>query len=99
VQRALKLGFTLKELAGILKMRDSGGVPCHRVLKTTEQKLNSVERQIGELRQIQRYMRSLIREWRLKLAQTPPGRKALLLESLADRAPLRTRLRNNLKSE
>src|ERR1039457_3399791 len=28
-QRALQLGFSLKELAEILRIRDNGGAPCH----------------------------------------------------------------------
>lgn len=83
VQRALQLGFTLAELTEILKVRDGGGVPCHRVLKLTEEKLQNLEEQIKDLRQTQRYMRQLVRQWRVTLAQTQPGSKAMLLHSLA----------------
>jgi len=31
VQRALRIGFTLAELAEVLKARDAGGAPCRRV--------------------------------------------------------------------
>ena len=31
-QRAVQLGFSLNELSEVLRIRDSGGVPCHRVL-------------------------------------------------------------------
>jgi len=85
VQRALQLGFTLAELSEILQVRDRGGVPCHRVLKMTEEKLCSLEQQIQELRCTQRYMRQLVRQWRVKLAHTKPGNKAMLLHSLADK--------------
>lgn len=85
VRRALQLGFTLKELTGILRVRDGGGAPCHRVLSLTEAKLRSLEHQIQELRRTQRYMRQLVRQWRLQLSHTPPGTKAMLLHSLADK--------------
>jgi len=49
-QRALHLGFSLNELSEIFRTRDSGGVPCHRVLNMTEQKLRSLGEQIQELR-------------------------------------------------
>jgi MerR family transcriptional regulator, copper efflux regulator len=84
VQRALQLGFTLAELAEILTERDKGGVPCRRVLNLAEENLHSLERQIAELRQTHTYMKSLVRQWRAKLAQTEPGAKALLLHSLID---------------
>jgi len=87
VQRALQLGFTLAELSEILRVRDAGGVPCHRVLRLTEEKLRHLEQQIAEMRRTQRYMKQLVRQWRTKLSQTAPGSKALLLNSLVDGAP------------
>ena len=87
VQRALQLGFSLKELSEILRIRDDGGVPCHRVLSLTEQKLGSLEQQIRELRRTQNYMQKLVGEWKVKLQQTPQGGKAMLLDSLVDTPP------------
>jgi DNA-binding transcriptional MerR regulator len=84
-QRALQLGFSLNELSEILRHRDSGVVPCHRVLELTEAKLRFLGVRIQELRQTQEYMRGLVREWRKKLKQAPPGSKAMLLHSLADK--------------
>ena len=84
-QRAVQLGFTLKELSEILQTRDNGGAPCQRVLKLTEEKLHSLGKQIQELRRTQTYMRQIVRNWRKKLKQTPPGSKAMLLHSLADK--------------
>jgi DNA-binding transcriptional MerR regulator len=84
-QRALQLGFSLNELSEILRSRDNGGIPCHRVLRLTEDKLRSLGRQIEELQRTQAYMQRLVSEWRKKLKHTPPGRKAMLLQSLADK--------------
>jgi MerR family transcriptional regulator, copper efflux regulator len=93
-QRALQLGFSLKELSEILRTRDNGGVPCHRVLHLTEEKLRSLGQQIQELRRTQSYMRKLVRDWRKKMEDTPAGNKAMLLHSLVDRP--RTK-KNNLR--
>src|ERR1700751_5851028 len=41
VQRALRIGFTLAELAEVLKARDAGGAPCHRVYALAQGKLSS----------------------------------------------------------
>jgi DNA-binding transcriptional MerR regulator len=97
VQRALQLGFTLSELSEILQVRDSGGVPCHRVLNMAEEKLRALERQIQELRRTQGYMRKLVRQWRVKLAHTTPGSKALLLHSLADNSVPRAKSVDNFR--
>lgn len=93
-QRALQLGFSLHELSEILRTRDSGGTPCHRVLTLTEEKLRSLDQQIEQLQRTQAYMRSLVREWKKKLKHTPPGAKVMLLHSLVD---IPTQRSNNLK--
>ena len=93
-QRALQLGFSLNELSEILRTRDNGGVPCHRVLRLTEEKLRSLGQQIEELQRTQAYMRRLVRDWRKKLRHAPPGSKAMLLQSLADHSSKRS---TNLK--
>jgi len=95
-RRAIQLGFSLVELAEILQTRDNGGIPCHRVLTITEEKLRSLGQQIKELQQTQIYMRKLVRDWRKKLKVTPSNRKAMLLHSLIDR-PKTTSSSNNLK--
>ena len=97
VQRALQLGFTLSELSEILKVRDGGGVPCHRVLSLTEEKLHSLKAQIKELRRTERYVKELVREWRLKLGRIKPGAKALLLHSLAGKTPTSRSSKDNIK--
>jgi len=93
-QRALQLGFSLKELSEILRTRDDGGAPCHQVLNLAEEKLRSLGQQILELQHTQEYMQELVRDWRKKVKRTPPGSKALLLHSLV--AKPRTKS-NNLK--
>ena len=85
VRQALQLGFTLRELADVLHVRDGGGVPCQHVLHLTEEKLRSLGEHISELRRTQSYMRQLVRQWRVRLEHTLPGQKAILLQSLADR--------------
>jgi DNA-binding transcriptional MerR regulator len=84
-QRAVQLGFSLKELSEILRSRDSGGAPCHRVLNLTEEKLHLLGQRIEELQKTRDYMRKLVRDWRQKLKHTPPGSKAMLLHSLVDK--------------
>jgi DNA-binding transcriptional MerR regulator len=94
VQRALQLGFSLKELSKILRTRDNGGAPCHHVLNLAEHKLRSIGQQIQELQHTQDYMRELVRDWRKKLKRTSSGSKAMLLHSLIARPTTKS---NNLK--
>jgi MerR family transcriptional regulator, Zn(II)-responsive regulator of zntA len=82
IRRALALGFTLDDLAGVLRVRDRGGVPCGRVRALAAVKLEEVERRLRELILLRDDLRSAIRMWDAKLAQTPAGKRAGLLESL-----------------
>ena len=49
VQRALRIGFTLSELAEVLKARDAGGAPCQRVFELALQKLAGIKTDIAAL--------------------------------------------------
>jgi len=44
VQKALRIGFTLAELADVLKARDAGRVPCARVYEIANEKLKGNQR-------------------------------------------------------
>jgi DNA-binding transcriptional MerR regulator len=50
VQSALRVGFTLAELAEFLKTRDAGGAPCRRVYEIAQEKLNGIKADIKSLR-------------------------------------------------
>jgi DNA-binding transcriptional MerR regulator len=88
VRQAMRLGFTLEELAEILGARDRGEAPCGRVLAMMEAKLGALGQRIRELREAQRAMQALARDWRGRLQRTPRGSKAGLLQSLTTKADL-----------
>jgi hypothetical protein len=90
--------FTLTELSEILRTRDNGNAPCHRVLNLTEEKLRLLGQPIQELQRTQGCMRQLVRDWRRKLSRTPPGDKAMLLLSLVDKPTLRTESQKTAKN-
>src|ERR1017187_6854669 len=56
VQRALRIGFTLAELAEVLKARDAGGAPCHRVYQLAQEKLKGLEEDHEALKRTKRYV-------------------------------------------
>lgn len=82
VRRALEIGFTLEELAGILKVRDSGGAPCHEVRALAEKKLELLIRKIEDLCDLRDHMRDVLADWDKRLRETPRGARAGLLEAL-----------------
>lgn len=82
VRRALEIGFTLDELARVLKVRDSGGAPCREVRALAELKLQQVIEKIEELGDLRDHMRRVLADWDNRLASTPQGTRAGLLEAL-----------------
>lgn len=82
VQRALAVGFSLDELARLLQVRDQGGAPCRQVRALAAAKLQDLEARIREMTTLRDEMRGLLAEWDARLAGTPEGERAWLLEGL-----------------
>jgi len=82
VQSALRVGFSLPELATILKMRDRGDAPCHRVRAIAEHKLEQVKQQINDLIGMRNQLERILKDWDALLARTGNGKQARLLEGL-----------------
>lgn len=87
VRRALGIGFTLEELAGILKVRDAGGAPCREVRALAETKLEQVISRIDDLCDLRDHMRNVLDNWDKRLSGTPRGARAGLLEALMTLPP------------
>jgi DNA-binding transcriptional MerR regulator len=92
VRRSLSIGFSLPELAKILRVRAQGEFPCRQVKALLEDKLNRVEQEILELKALHGHLRALLKDWHQRLEQTPQGQPARLLENLP---PLPTKGKSN----
>jgi DNA-binding transcriptional MerR regulator len=86
VQRALTIGFTLDELARVLKERQAGGAPCRKVRALVAERLADLEQRLTELAGLRDDLHAVLAEWDSLLAAVEPGRPALLLEVLAARS-------------
>jgi DNA-binding transcriptional MerR regulator len=80
IRNAVALGFPLKEIARVLNVRDAGGAPCRQVRDYAHGLVGEIDRQIEQLRSEKTAMLAMIRRWDARLAQTPAGGRALLLE-------------------
>jgi len=85
VRRALAFGFTLDELARVLRARERGGAPCREVRALAAEKLSGVEARLRELASLRDELRATLDEWDSRLSKTAAGERARLLESLAAR--------------
>jgi DNA-binding transcriptional MerR regulator len=90
IQAGLAIGFSVAELADILRERNSGGAPCHRVRRMAAEKLAILEKRLRELQSWRRELRSTLFAWDRVLAKTPRGKQARLLETFAARPKTRT---------
>jgi DNA-binding transcriptional MerR regulator len=91
IQRALGVGFTLDELAELLRERDRGQPPCRKVRELAERKLADVDRQMADLDDFRKDLARTLRDWDARLATADGKAPARLLESLASKhsSPMR----------
>jgi MerR family copper efflux transcriptional regulator len=83
VQNALSVGFTLDELARLLKIREEGGAPCKEVRALAAAKLKDLDEQLLSLSMLRNELRKMLGQWDSRLAQTRQGEPAHLLDMLA----------------
>jgi DNA-binding transcriptional MerR regulator len=88
IQRALRIGFSIEDLTTVYRQRDRGGAPCQRVHRLVAERLDQLDRQIVELTELRKDLSRLLEQWNERLAATPQGRQARLLDMLADRPSL-----------
>jgi MerR family transcriptional regulator, mercuric resistance operon regulatory protein len=82
IRSSLSIGFSLPELAAVLKLRDGGEFPCDQVRKIAGVKLEQLRAQLKELTRMRRQLEGILSTWDSKLARTRNGKPARLLEAL-----------------
>lgn len=82
IRAALSIGFTIEELARILKVRDAGGAPCHAVRELAQSKLRALDSQIEQLAALRGDLQRVLKDWDAKLKTARGGQRAGLLEGL-----------------
>lgn len=91
IRTAQRLGFGLHEIAGFLRVRDSGGKPCQHVRAAGQQLLNTLDAEIAGLRARRRQISRTLHVWDRILSTTPADRPAHLLERLRVRPSISAR--------
>jgi DNA-binding transcriptional MerR regulator len=82
IRGALFIGFSVAELAAILRERDRGGAPCRHVRALMRSKIRDVDQQIRNLVSLRVELNRLSKEWDKRLRRTKPGQVARLLEAV-----------------
>lgn len=86
VRNALALGFTLDELAEILRSRSNGEPPCRKVRSLAAGKLDAIDREIAALLKLRGAIAETLEDWDERLTRVVEGEPAHLLESLDERS-------------
>lgn len=84
IKRAQELGFSLKEIQGLLALRVRHGSACDAVERRTRQKIALVERKIEDLQRIRRTLEQLAGA----CATRQPTEECPILGALEDHAVL-----------
>src|SRR4051812_4407869 len=79
IRNAQQFGFSLRETAAFLHVREMGGKPCHDVRRAAGRMLARVDRQIAELTATRQRMEATLAVWDRKLDEAV-DRPAYLLE-------------------
>ena len=82
IQRALGVGFSLDELAKLLRARDRGQPPCREVRALAARKLEEVEEQLQSLASFRSTLRTTLRDWDARLQKRRGDEPARLLDAL-----------------
>lgn len=85
IQAALDLGFSLREIAVLLRQRAAGRPPCRKARALAVRKLDELDRQLAQLGALRGALAEIIRDWDAQLARTRDGTPAYLLDSLPER--------------
>jgi DNA-binding transcriptional MerR regulator len=95
IRSAVRVGFSLRQLATFLQQREAGYAPCRRVRAAADQLLAGVDRQIVELQTSRDMLRAMLRQWDARLAKTPANQPAHLLDTLSTRTSRAPRASTN----
>jgi DNA-binding transcriptional MerR regulator len=80
IRRALTIGFSLVDLARVLHERNRGGAPCRQVHALVSARLAAIDGELAALAALKADLRLLLDDWDRRLAATPPGAQARLLD-------------------
>jgi len=82
IRRSLAIGFSIKELARVFRERDRGGAPCRKVHAIVSARLARIDAELAALTALKVDLTMLLSDWDARLAATPAGKQARLLEDL-----------------
>jgi MerR family copper efflux transcriptional regulator len=87
VRNAVRFGFSLKRIGQFLRARDAGRAPCRDVRDEAALMASEMDRQIDDMVAARAAIRDMLADWGDRLARTPAGSPARLLDTLTAGSP------------
>ncbi len=85
IKAAGNLGFSLAEIADILKEAKEGNTPCPMVREIIVRRIAENKRKINEMRKLQRKMEGALKDWSQMKNSMPTGDSVChLIESVSE---------------
>ncbi len=82
IRSAIRVGFTLSELADVLKQRRAGRAPCRKVADLSARHLDALNQRILDLTRLRDWLSATVETWQSRLQTLGSGESAKFLESL-----------------
>ncbi len=73
IRQAKRLGFSLKEIMRILKLRERGSCPCDEVVGILEHHLRETEEQLHRLERFRDELAKTLKQWKRTGGREVPG--------------------------
>lgn len=73
IKRAQAIGFSLKEVAEVLRIRDRGNCPCNVVTGLANKHLQRVKLEIRKLQRFEAELDLAIKQWKRSAKKKPTG--------------------------
>lgn len=73
IRQAKRLGFSLREIARILRLRERGHCPCREVIDTLEHHLRETEDQLQRLQNFRDEIAKTLKQWKRNGTREVPG--------------------------
>jgi DNA-binding transcriptional MerR regulator len=102
IRKAQALGFSLDQIKRILRLRQSGNVPCDYVIELAEQRLKETDQELRRLEQFRAALGRYVRHWKRTANHDACAATQFcnLIEEIDVRAasvPAKRRIRGSLK--
>ena len=82
IRSAVRVGFSLAQLADVFKERRAGGAPCRKVAQLASEHIEALNQKILDLTRLRDWFAGTVENWESRLKTLKHGERASLLESL-----------------